>query len=121
MIHRATRLAHPKTHMSERYGLQQDVSAAKPCSCLSHHHVNALLKPPNNSTGRSHLSLVLFLGVLHDLLDNLLLLDEEGAGDAVLDTVGAARAAVRARNGLLGAGDLRVFAGTEGGDLQQIC
>lgn len=65
-----------------------------------------------------HLSaLLLLLSLLHDLLDNLLLLDQESAGDAVLDAVGAARAAVGARDGLLRAGDGCVLAGTESGDL----
>lgn len=62
-------------------------------------------------------TLLLLLGLLHDLLDNLLLLDKEGADDTVADAVGAAGATVGTLDGLLGAGDLGVLAGTEGGDL----
>lgn len=62
-------------------------------------------------------TLLLLLGLLHDLLDDLLLLDQEGADDAVTDAVGAAGATVGTLDGLLGAGDLGVLAGTEGGDL----
>ena len=56
--------------------------------------------------------------LLEDLLDDLLLLDQEGADDAVLDAVGAARATVGALDGLLGAGDGGVLAGTESRDLE---
>ena len=56
--------------------------------------------------------------LLEDLLDDLLLLDQEGADDAVLDAVGAARATVGALDGLLGARDGSVLAGTEGGNLK---
>ena len=62
-------------------------------------------------------TLLLLLGLLHDLLDDLLLLDEESADNAVLDAVGAARAAVCALDGLLRAGDLGVLAWAEGRDL----
>ena len=62
-------------------------------------------------------TLLLLLGLLHDLLDDLLLLDKEGADDTVADAVGAAGATVGTLDGLLGAGDLGVLAGTEGGDL----
>ena len=64
-----------------------------------------------------HLPPVLLLRLTHDLLHDLLLLNQEGAGDAVLDAVGAAAAAVGAGDGLLGAGDLSVLAGAEGGKL----
>lgn len=57
--------------------------------------------------------------LLEDLLDDLLLLDQEGADDAVLDAVGAARATVGALDGLLGARDGSVLAGTEGGNLKE--
>lgn len=58
-------------------------------------------------------SLGLLLRLLHDLLDNLLLLDQEGAGNTVLDAVGAARATVGTLDGLLWAGDLSVFTWAE--------
>lgn len=64
-----------------------------------------------------NLSLLLLLCLLHDLLHNLLLLDQESADDAVLDAVGAARAAVCALNGLLRVGDGGVFAWAEGWNL----
>ena len=60
---------------------------------------------------------LLLLGLLHDLLDDLLLLDQEGADDTVTDAVGAAGATVGTLDGLLGAGDLGVLARAEGGDL----
>jgi hypothetical protein len=56
------------------------------------------------------------LGLLEHLLDDLLLLDQESADDAVLDAVGASRSTVRTLDGLLGAGDGGIFAGTESGD-----
>jgi hypothetical protein len=62
-------------------------------------------------------TLLLLLGLLHDLLDDLLLLDEESADDTVTDAVGAAGATVGTLDGLLGAGDLGVLAGAKGGDL----
>ena len=60
---------------------------------------------------------LLLLGLLHDLLDDLLLLDQEGADDAVAHAVAAPRTTVGALDGLLGAGDLGVLAGAESGDL----
>lgn len=65
----------------------------------------------------THLFLLLGL-LLQHLLHDLLLLDEEGADDAVLHAVGAPRAAVRAADGLLGLRDLGVLAGSEGGELE---
>lgn len=62
-----------------------------------------------------HLSLLL-LRLLKHLLDNLLLLDQERANDTVLDTAGASRSTVCSLNGLLWAGDVCVFAGSEGWD-----
>jgi hypothetical protein len=62
-------------------------------------------------------TLLLLLGLLHDLLDNLLLLDQESADDTVTNAVGAAGATVGTLDGLLGAGDLRVLARAKGGDL----
>ena len=70
-------------------------------------------KPSTNLSAR-----LLLLSLLHDLLDDLLLLNEEGADDTVADAVGAAGATVGTLDGLLGAGDLGVLAGTESGDLQ---
>lgn len=55
--------------------------------------------------------------LLHDLLDNLLLLDQESADDSVADTVTASGTAVGSLDGLLGLGDLGVLAGAESGDL----
>jgi len=63
---------------------------------------------------------LLLLGLLHDLLDDLLLLDEEGADDAVTDAVGATGATVGTLDGLLGAGDLGVLARAEGGDTREL-
>lgn len=60
------------------------------------------------------------MGLLEDLLDDLLLLDQEGTDDAVLDAVGAARTAVGALNGLLGTGDGGVLAGAESGNLSTV-
>lgn len=50
---------------------------------------------------QNRLSLALLLGLLHDLLDDLLLLNEERTHDAVLDAVGASRATVSALDSLL--------------------
>ena len=72
---------------------------------------------PHASAFLTGSSLGLLLRLLHDLLDNLLLLNQEGAGDTVLDAVGAARATVGTLDGLLGAGDLSVFTWAEGWDL----
>lgn len=55
--------------------------------------------------------------LLHDLLDNLLLLDQESADDSVTDAVTASGTAVGSLDGLLGLGDLGVLAGAESGDL----
>ncbi len=60
----------------------------------------------------------LLLGLLEDLLDDLLLLDQEGADNAVLDAAGAAGTTVSTADVLLGAGDLSVLAGAESGDLR---
>lgn len=64
--------------------------------------------------------LLLLLGLaslLQDLLDDLLLLDQEGADDAVADAVAAPGTAVGALDGLLGLGERSILAGAEGGDL----
>ena len=45
-----------------------------------------------------------------------MLLNQESTDNAVLDAVGASRTTVGALDGLLGAGDGSVLAGTEGGD-----
>ena len=63
---------------------------------------------------------LLLLGLLEDLLDDLLLLDQESTDDAVLDAVGASRTTVGALDGLLGAGDGGVLAGAEGGDTGEL-
>lgn len=59
----------------------------------------------------------LLLRLLEDLLDDLLLLNQEGTDDAVLDAASAARATVGTADVLLGAGDLSILAGTEGRNL----
>jgi hypothetical protein len=59
------------------------------------------------------------LRLLEHLLDDLLLLDQESADNAVLD-VGASRSTVRTLDGLLGAGDGGIFAGTEGRDTGEL-
>jgi len=61
--------------------------------------------------------LLALLLLLQHLLDDLLLLDKEGADDAVTDAATASRATVGALDGLLGLGDLGVLAGSESGDL----
>jgi NAD(P)H-dependent FMN reductase len=63
------------------------------------------------------LALATFGLFLEHLLDDLLLLDQEGPDDAVPDAVGASRAAVRTLDGLLGVRDLRVLAGSKSRDL----
>ena len=60
------------------------------------------------------------LGLLEDLLDDLLLLDQESTDDAVLDAAGASRSTVGALDGLLGAGDGGVLAGAEGGNARKL-
>ena len=55
--------------------------------------------------------------VLQHLLDDLLLLDQEGPDDTVTDAVTASRSTVGALDGLLGLGDLGVLAGSESGNL----
>ena len=68
---------------------------------------------------RNRLTLLL-LGLLEHLLDDLLLLDQESTDNAVLNAVGASRSAVSALDGLLGAGNLGVLAGAEGGDTLEL-
>lgn len=63
---------------------------------------------------------LLLLRLLEHLLDDLLLLDQESTDDAVLDAVCASRSTVGALDGLLGAGDGGIFAGTEGGDTSEL-
>lgn len=59
----------------------------------------------------------LLLRLLEDLLDDLLLLNQESADNAVLDAASAARATVGTADVLLGAGDLSILAGAESGNL----
>lgn len=73
------------------------------------------------STQSYHLALAsLLLRLLENLLDNLLLLDQESTDNPVLDTVGAARATIGTADVLLGARDLGVLAGAQGGDLRAV-
>ena len=73
-----------------------------------------------NPFTQCNLLTLLLLGLLEDLLDDLLLLNEESTDDAVLDAVGASRTTVGALDGLLGAGDGGVLAGAEGGDTGEL-
>ena len=61
--------------------------------------------PPNHFKYLAPLRLAL----LEDLLDNLLLLDQKSTGDTVTNAVSTSRAAVRALDGLVGAGESGVF------------
>lgn len=63
---------------------------------------------------------LLLLRLLEHLLDDLLLLNQESADNAVLDAVCASRSTVRTLDGLLGAGDGGIFAGTERGDTSEL-
>lgn len=67
----------------------------------------------------SFLPLSLTLRLLQHLLDDLLLLDQEGPHDPVAHAVAAARAAVGAGHVLAGFGGGRVFVGAEGGNLDR--
>lgn len=62
--------------------------------------------------------LLALLLLLQHLLDDLLLLNEEGSDNAVTDTATASRTTVGALDGLLGLGDLGVLAGSESGNLR---
>lgn len=57
------------------------------------------------------------LGLLKDLLDNLLLLDQESTDDAVTNAVGASRSTICTLDGLLWAGDLSILARAKSWDL----
>lgn len=59
----------------------------------------------------------LFLLLLDDALDDLLLLDEESTDDAVADARGAAGATISTVHGLLALRDAREHTGTQGLDL----
>lgn len=61
----------------------------------------------------------LLLRLLENLLDDLLLLNQESTDNAVLDAASAAGTTVGTADVLLGARDLGVLAGTEGGDLKK--
>jgi hypothetical protein len=71
------------------------------------------------STPNNHSSLALLLGLLHDLLDNLLFLNQECAHDTVLDAVGTSGTAVGTLNSLLRSGDAGIFARTQSRDLSK--
>jgi hypothetical protein len=65
-----------------------------------------------------HLFLLLaLLLLLQNLLDDLLLLNQESADNAVTDAATASRTTVGTLDGLLGLGDLGVLARAESGDL----
>lgn len=55
--------------------------------------------------------------LLHHLLDNLLLLNQEGTDDPVADAVAASGTTVGSLDGLLGLRDPSILARAEGGDL----
>ena len=63
---------------------------------------------------------LLLLGLLEHLLDNLLLLDQESANNAVLNAAGASRSTIGALDCLLGARDLGIFAGAESGNTLEL-
>lgn len=90
-----------------------------PCLFYAPERSPAITPLPHAERSCPRLPLRLLLGLLHDLLDNLLLLDQEGAGDTVLDAVGAARSTVGTLDGLLGPRDGGVFAWAQGWDLYE--
>ena len=67
------------------------------------------------------LPLALLLSLLHDLLDNLLLLNQERPRHAILDAVRTSGAAIGALDRLLGLRDLSVFARAKSRDLNMFC
>jgi hypothetical protein len=93
-------------------------AACFPSEHRSNETVNLASAAPNQN--QAHLFLLLGLALLLEhLLDNLLLLNEEGPDNAVPDTVAAPRAAVRTLDGLLGLGELGVLVGAESRDLEK--
>jgi len=75
------------------------------------------MKPFNRkSTSNNRSSLALLLSLLHDLLDNLLFLNQERANHTVLDAVGTPGTTVGALDSLLWSGDAGVFARTQSRD-----
>jgi len=78
------------------------------------------MKPFNRkSTSNNRSSLALLLSLLHDLLDNLLFLNQECANDTVLDAVGTSGTAVGTLDGLLWSGDAGIFARTQSRDTRE--
>jgi hypothetical protein len=78
------------------------------------------MKPFNRkSTSNNRSSLALLLSLLHDLLDNLLFLNQERANHTVLDAVGTPGTTVGALDSLLWSGDAGVFARTQSRDLSK--
>lgn len=63
--------------------------------------------------------LLALLLLLEHLLDNLLLLDQEGTDDPVPHAVTASGSAIGSLDSLLGLGDLGVLARSESGDLEK--
>ena len=84
---------------------------------LTPENTKAMTAEPFHTPCRSTGLFLLALLLLQHLLDDLLLLDQEGAHDAVPHAVAAPRTAVRALHRLLGLGDLGVLAGPESRDL----
>lgn len=72
---------------------------------------------PEQNLSNDHPLTLLLLRLLEHLLDNLLLLNQEGSHNAVPDAVSASRSTICTLNSLLWPGDLGVLAGSEGGDL----
>lgn len=82
--------------------------------------VQSLVPTPLKEPSLTNTSLLLLgtlLGLLEHLLDDLLLLDEEGTDDTVAHAVTASGATVCSLDSLLGLGDLGVLAGAQGRDL----
>ena len=80
-------------------------------SCNPAYLLTLITKQPNPT------NLTSLLGLLKDLLDDLLLLNQESTDNTVTNAVSAAGSTVGALDGLLWAGDLSVLAWAKGWDL----